>query len=75
MKHPCILVLAAIQCIELVKAGCPLWRSKNTTGEHCLCCDSLNGLVKCEKDYIEIQDGHCITWNDETHTTESVFVS
>ena len=70
MKHPCILVLAAIQCIELVKAGCPLWHSKNTTGEHCLCCDSLNGLVKYEKDYIEIQDGHCITWNDETHTTD-----
>ena len=69
LKNPYILVFAIIQ---LVKAGtqCPLWHLKYKTSEHCVCCDSLNGLVKFDKDYIKIQDGHCITWNDETNATE-----
>ena len=70
LKSPYILVLAIT--IQLVKADnhCPLWHSENKTSEHCVCCDSLDGLVKCDKDHIRIQDGHCITWNDESHTTE-----
>ena len=69
LKSSYILVLGIVQ---LVKGGsqCPLWHSENKTSEHCVCCDSLNGLVKCTKDYIKIPDGHCITWNHDTHTPE-----
>ncbi len=69
LKNPYILVLALLQ---LVRAGtqCPLWHLQSKTSGHCVRCDSLNGLVKFDKDYIKIPDGHCITWNHETHTTE-----
>ena len=49
---------------------CLLWHIKSEISECCVHCDSLNGLVKFDKDYIKIQDGHCIMWNHNTHTTE-----
>lgn len=50
-------------------SDCPLWHSKNISNQ-CECCDSLNGLVKCSKGYVEIQDGHCMTWNNESQSVE-----
>ena len=51
------------------QSGCPLWHSRNSFGQ-CVCCDSLEGAVKCTNDYIEIQDGHCMTWNDKKKQLE-----
>lgn len=67
----CIQLLV-LSCIPLAtsESRCPLWHSKNNNTDHCVCCDSLKGIVKCETDFLKIQDGHCITWNNDTNSIE-----
>ena len=67
---PCFLLLASYVRYVSGHSECPLWHSKDKSLDQCVCCDSLNGMVKCGKGYVEIQDGHCMTWNNDSNTVE-----
>ena len=66
----CSLALI-VSCVKFASSQdvCPLGHSRNNDGR-CVCCDGLNEIVKCEEDYIHIQGGHCMTWNNESHDVE-----
>ena len=69
----CILFLIFICILSAsseLKSDCPLWHSKSKPINQCVCCESLKGVVKCEKGYVKIQDGHCMTWNNDTNSIE-----
>ena len=74
-SYICILrYFVSFSCILSASSEsvCPLWHSVNTNidNDQCVCCDSLKGVVKCEKGYVKIQDGHCMTWNNDTNSIE-----
>ena len=45
---------------------CPLWHIRNKNGK-CEFGASLNGVISCDKDYIYVENGYCLTWNNLTN--------
>ena len=44
---------------------CPLWHIRNSNGD-CECGASLNGVISCDKKFIHVENGYCLTWNNLT---------
>ena len=53
---------------ESKQDSCPLWHiSRN---EQCECGASLSGIVSCDKQFVYIKRGNCVTWNNLTNSAE-----
>ena len=53
------------------KGRCPLWHIRKENGK-CNCGESCmyNGLVSCDKTFVYILQGNCLTWNNSTSRAE-----
>lgn len=60
------LTSAVILCQD--HATCPLWHSRKKG--QCECDQSIQGIIRCSRDYVYIEYGHCLTWNIITHSLE-----
>ena len=49
--------------------SCPLWHVHDGNGV-CKCGATLNGVVRCDKEFIYIGHGNCMTWNNSTNEAE-----
>ena len=58
---------SAVLCQDII---CPLWHSRKN-GHWCECDQSIIGVIRCSKDYVYIEYGHCLTWNNVTHSLEA----
>ena len=59
-----------ISCIQHDNGDqCPLWHIHDSNGE-CVCGASLNGVINCDKDFIHVENGYCLTWNNLTTNEE-----
>ena len=64
----CVLMIELV--IVTGQPECPIWHIYSKDSESCQCCPSADGLVKCEKEYVHIIRGHCLTWNNATNDIE-----
>ena len=48
---------------------CPLWHIRNSNGD-CVCGASFNGVISCDKYFIRVENGYCLTWNNSTKSEE-----
>ena len=57
--------------VRLCEKGdqCPLWHICNSDGD-CECGASLSGVINCDKKYIHVENGYCLTWNNLTKNEE-----
>ena len=51
------------------KSSCLLWHVMKENGK-CECGESYNGIVKCDKDFVYVHQGNCLTWNNSTNRAE-----
>ena len=69
-----IFILIYLLSTELVvttcQESCPLWHTYSKYKDSCECCSSTGGVIKCEKGYVHITRGHCLTWNNTTRDLE-----
>ena len=68
----CLCLLVITTCKEnyvnrSLATGCPLWHIRNKNGQ-CECGADYYQTVKCDKSYVYIQHGNCITWNNSTNS-------
>ena len=49
---------------------CPLWHIVNDSRK-CQCGNSLDGVINCDKNFIHIEHGYCMTWNNLTMSVEA----
>lgn len=68
----CLCLLVITTCKENYvnrsqATGCPLWHIRNKNGQ-CECGADYYQTVKCDKSYVYIQHGNCITWNNSTNS-------
>ncbi len=59
------------QCSSLQQnnAGCPLWHILKESGK-CECGETYNDCVSCDKNFVYIIEGTCLTWNNSTNRAE-----
>ena len=55
--------------VQHENGDCPLWHIRNKNGK-CECGASLNGVISCDKNYIYMENGYCLTWNNLTNSEE-----
>ena len=61
--------LAPCSCVLQSKDSCPLWHILNEKG-NCECADTLDGFISCNKKFVYIVQGNCLTWNNLTGRAE-----
>ena len=59
--------LAPCSCILQSKDSCPLWHILQKNGK-CECGDTV--IVSCNKNFVYIGQGNCLTWNNLTGSAE-----
>ena len=52
-----------------VSNRCPLWHIR-TRRDHCECGTTLNSAIHCDKSFLYINFGYCMTWNNSTSSEE-----
>ena len=62
-----LLTSAVILCQDHA-TQCPLWHSRKKG--RCECDQSIQGIIRCSKDCLYIEYGHCLTWNNITRSLE-----
>ena len=79
MLAHCTAVLLAIINHNIVtgstdkaNSSCPLWHVVDKASGHCECCNTqaYMGLVGCNLNQVEVEYGHCMTWNNVTQDVE-----
>ena len=66
----CVLSESWTRSIQYEKDNqCPLWHIHNSNGA-CQCGASLNGVISCDKKFIHVETGYCLTWNNLTNSEE-----
>ena len=48
---------------------CGLWHIRNSKGD-CECGASLSGVICCDENFIYVENGYCLTWNNYTKNEE-----
>ena len=56
-------------CLLRRKDSCPLWQVMKENGK-CECGETYNGIVSCDKNFVYIVQGNCLTWNNSTSSAE-----
>ena len=56
--------------VVICQHSCPLWHFYSKDSEICECCNSIEGLIRCEKEYVYVVRSHCLTWNNTTRDVE-----
>ena len=54
---------------EETKTECPLWHIPDRNGQ-CVCSTKLKFIVTCEKNFLHIYEGNCMTWNNESNEAQ-----
>ena len=49
---------------------CPLWHTYSKEKRSCQCCSPIDKIIKCEKEYVYVARGHCLTWNNATYDVQ-----
>ena len=49
---------------------CPLWHIYSKEKKSCECCSPIDGLIRCEEDYIHVARSYCLTWNNATYDVQ-----
>ena len=68
----CLLSLYSLtSCSNLSqkKGSCPLWHIMNNYGK-CECGETYSRRIICEKNFVHIIQGNCLTWNNSTSRAE-----
>ena len=67
LQYLCLLTLGACNSdLETEKGGCPLWHVPTINGQ-CECSAHLKGVVNCDKQFVYVARGNCMTWNNSTN--------
>ena len=56
--------------VVISQHNCPLWHFYSKDRESCKCCSFVEGLVRCEEEYVRVVRSHCLTWNNATLDVE-----
>ena len=56
--------------VAIHQYSCPLWHIYSKDRQSCECCSSVQGLIMCDKQYLDISYSHCLTWNNATQDVE-----
>ena len=60
-----LLSLRPCSCLQQSKGSCPLWHILRENGK-CECGETFDGLITCDKKFVYIIQGNCLTWNNST---------
>ena len=61
--------LTPYSCLLQSKGRCPLWHVLHENGK-CECGETFDGIIACDKKFVYIIQGNCLTWNNSTNSAE-----
>ena len=65
-----ICLLMTDLTVAVHQNNCPLWHTYSKDRKSCKCCPLTDGLMKCEKEYVNVAYSHCLTWNNATYNVQ-----